>query len=107
MPGIAAALLVFGTKRKLDWHPNLAQFGKAASTLALLLVLGAAPSPAWPFDRDGFKARAEATLRSGEQTAELQSLTKLVCRLLLEKNVVTIRAVIVLAALAMSKRRTP
>src|SRR5882762_5096079 len=48
--------------RKLDWHPNLAQFGKAAGTLALLLVLGAAPSAAWAFDRGGFKARAEATL---------------------------------------------
>src|SRR3989475_11721698 len=48
--------------RKLDWQPNLAQFGTAAGTLALLLVLGAAPSAAWAFDRGGFKARAEATL---------------------------------------------
>ena len=33
--------------RKLDWHPNLAQLGKAAGTLAPVLVLGAAPSAAW------------------------------------------------------------
>jgi len=33
--------------RKLDWHPNLAQLGKAAGTLAPLLALGAAPSAAW------------------------------------------------------------
>ena len=66
----AAALLAFGSQqlRKMPvdvfpiGHPNLAQFGKAAGTLALLLVLGAAPSAAWAFDRAGFKARAEATL---------------------------------------------
>src|SRR5262249_56503527 len=40
--------------------------------------------PAWPRARRGSAARASA--RSEEHTSELQSLTNLVCRLLLEKK---------------------
>src|SRR2546421_10725029 len=65
----ADALLAFGSQqlRKMPvdvfpiGHPNLAQLGQAASPLALLLALGAAPAAAWPFGPAGFKARADAT----------------------------------------------
>jgi hypothetical protein len=48
--------------RNLDLQTTLARFGKAAGTLGLLLALGSVPFAACAFDRDGFKARAEANL---------------------------------------------
>jgi hypothetical protein len=47
---------------KLDRPRGLARFLRAASALVLFLALVAGSSGAWAFDRDGFKARAEATL---------------------------------------------
>jgi hypothetical protein len=47
---------------ELDFQLTIVRSGKAFGTLVLLLALGAAPFAAWAFDRDGFKARADATL---------------------------------------------
>jgi hypothetical protein len=48
--------------RHLDRLPGLSQLGKAACGLILLLALAAGSSHALAFDKNGYKARAEATL---------------------------------------------
>jgi hypothetical protein len=48
--------------QKLDRLPGMSRLSKMAYSLALLLAFAAGSSHAWGFDKDGYKARAEATL---------------------------------------------
>lgn len=48
--------------RTLGRSPDFAGLGKVVCAVGLFLALAAGLSGAWAFDRDGFKARAEANL---------------------------------------------
>src|SRR5437016_8563148 len=73
-------------RSRRSWRTVFSGARSASAGGKRALSIWAAPVRSRPVETESAPAQIESALRSEEHTSELQSLTNLVCRLLLEKK---------------------